>query len=400
MSTLLISMLVVPTTTFANDQTSASNKNEIAISQFTDVKPNHWAYDSIQWAHQRKIVSGYGNGRFGPNDDVSEAQFVTMVANYLGLKADYGLIDNSKKGGPHWSDDRYNAIAQYGVPLNGYFDNKIRNQPMKRGLVAQALTHLVGYETDLRGSIDFLLDNNITTGQNPQFKDKDLYKFFGTTNTLSRSQIVVFLHRLETENLNTLSQTIEQPNGQKIDVIAENGKKRVDSNLSQGKTPPVSEGNNGGGWTQNNDGSCTSSSGLTFYTNCENIINPSKPKPTTNKVSGRFKNNIKEGYVTSINGDNTFIIRDPNKDGFEGSVFVYNVFNDNTEMITTFYEIYEKDRKYIASLVLNAGFNLTEAEIIQNIDKAIKDRGKGSHTYKGYTFLFEGFGYVSIKNFY
>lgn len=241
-STLLIFTLAAPTTIFANHHTIESTKTLIASTQFTDVKADHYAYEAIQWAKSKGIVNGYGDGRFGPNDAVTEAQFVKMITNYLGLKDDYGNINKTTKGA-HWSDSSYDAIAKYGVPLNGYFDNTIRNKPMKRGLVAQVITHLVGYKTDLQGSIEFLLDNNITAGQNPQFKDKDLYQFFGTGNTLSRSQVVAFLHRLETEKLNTLSETIEKPNGKSLNEIATTGKKRVDSSISQGKTP---SNNNGG----------------------------------------------------------------------------------------------------------------------------------------------------------
>lgn len=242
-STLLIFTLAAPTTIFANHHTIESTKTLIASTQFTDVKADHYAYEAIQWAKSKGIVNGYGDGRFGPNDAVTEAQFVKMVSNYLGLKDDYGNIVKTTKGA-HWSDSAYDALAKYGVPLNGYFDNTIRNKPMKRGVVAQAITHLVGYRTDLAGSIEFLLDNNVTVGQNPQYKNTDLYKFFGTTNTLSRSQIVVFLHRLETEKLNTLSETVDSPNGKSLNEIATNGKKRVDNSISQGKTPVNNGGNN------------------------------------------------------------------------------------------------------------------------------------------------------------
>lgn len=243
-STLLIFTLAAPTTIFANHHTIESTETLIASTQFKDVKADHYAYEAIQWAKSKGIVSGYGDGRFGPNDAVTEAQFVKMITNYFNIKDTYGTINKSTKN-THWSDSAYDALAQHALPLNGYFDNTVRNKPIKRGLVAQVLTNVAGYRTDLQGSIEFLLDNNVTSGQNPQYKDSDLNKFFGVSNNLTRSQVVAFLYRMELEGLNSLSETIDKPNGKSINELATTGKKRVDNSLSQGTTPNTNN-NNGG----------------------------------------------------------------------------------------------------------------------------------------------------------
>ncbi|NLE73142.1 MAG: hypothetical protein GX604_00700 [Actinobacteria bacterium] len=52
---------------------------------FTDVKPNHPYYDAIMELASRGIVSGYGDGRFGPADPVRRAQFAKMIVGVLGL---------------------------------------------------------------------------------------------------------------------------------------------------------------------------------------------------------------------------------------------------------------------------------------------------------------------------
>lgn len=354
-----------------NDLVAHASSNTINMnvaqqegSQFTDVKADHWAYESIHWAQSKGIISGYGDGRFGPNDAVTEAQFVKMITNYLGIKDDYGNIVKTTKAS-HWSDSAYDAIAKHGVPLNGYFDNTVRNKPMKRGLVAQVITHLVGYKTDLEGSIEFLLDNKITAGQNPQFKDKDLYQFFGTGNTLSRSQVVAFLHRLETEKLNNLSESVEKPNGKSLTEIATTGKKRVDNSISQGATNKVdttnTTTNKGSGFTPNGGGNVQKP--------------PVETKPVANKVSERFIDNIKDGYEYYTPLDDEFTIMGPNKDGKLKFVFSYSdnvekklgaapgsilYHTERIDIGTSFYKDY---KKYITSLVLNSGFELTADEI-------------------------------------
>lgn len=47
-------------------------------SSFKDVDSSAWYYSAVEWAASQEIVSGYGDGRFGPTDQVSRAQIATM----------------------------------------------------------------------------------------------------------------------------------------------------------------------------------------------------------------------------------------------------------------------------------------------------------------------------------
>lgn len=56
--------------------------------QFSDVKKGDWYASAVTWASQTGIVSGYGNGLFGSEDNVTREQMATMMhryANYLAL---------------------------------------------------------------------------------------------------------------------------------------------------------------------------------------------------------------------------------------------------------------------------------------------------------------------------
>lgn len=57
-------------------------KNEIPTQvefSFTDVPVNYWASGYIGWAINNRIVSGYGDGRYGPNDFVTYEQAIKMT---------------------------------------------------------------------------------------------------------------------------------------------------------------------------------------------------------------------------------------------------------------------------------------------------------------------------------
>ncbi|WP_165452532.1 S-layer homology domain-containing protein [Paenibacillus thalictri] len=55
-------------------------------SGFTDVKADTWYSDAVAWASSNNVISGYGNGLFGPNNDISREQLCTILYNYAKLK--------------------------------------------------------------------------------------------------------------------------------------------------------------------------------------------------------------------------------------------------------------------------------------------------------------------------
>jgi hypothetical protein len=55
-----------------------------ASQTFPDVPPSHWAYDVIAAAAQAKLVQGYPNGNFGPEDPVSKEQVIAVLVRQVG----------------------------------------------------------------------------------------------------------------------------------------------------------------------------------------------------------------------------------------------------------------------------------------------------------------------------
>ena len=53
---------------------------------FADVPADNWAAGYISWAAANNIVGGYGNGKFGPDDNVTYDQALKMVCGALGYK--------------------------------------------------------------------------------------------------------------------------------------------------------------------------------------------------------------------------------------------------------------------------------------------------------------------------
>jgi len=49
---------------------------------FSDVADGKWYTDAVIWAHHNEIVSGYDDGRFGPEDSMTREQLAAMLLNY------------------------------------------------------------------------------------------------------------------------------------------------------------------------------------------------------------------------------------------------------------------------------------------------------------------------------
>ena len=81
-----------------------NESEDLAVSDnFTDVPTTHWANKYVTKAAELGIVSGYGNGKFGPDDTVNYEQAVKMIVSAAG-HSDYS---NEQGGYP----DGYLKVA-------------------------------------------------------------------------------------------------------------------------------------------------------------------------------------------------------------------------------------------------------------------------------------------------
>lgn len=57
-------------------------------NDFSDVPTKHWANTYVGKAAELGIINGYGNGKFGPSDNVTYEQAVTMIIRGIGYTED------------------------------------------------------------------------------------------------------------------------------------------------------------------------------------------------------------------------------------------------------------------------------------------------------------------------
>ena len=55
------------------------------VKDFPDVTKQYY-YDAVRWATKNKVVNGYNNGKFGPNDNITREQLAVILSNYAKYK--------------------------------------------------------------------------------------------------------------------------------------------------------------------------------------------------------------------------------------------------------------------------------------------------------------------------
>ena len=80
----------------------------VGNTPFTDVPVGHWATAYIEMAESTGIINGYGNGLFGPEDEVTYDQVVKMIVCALGYQK---KAEAMVREGQNPFPTAYNAIA-------------------------------------------------------------------------------------------------------------------------------------------------------------------------------------------------------------------------------------------------------------------------------------------------
>jgi hypothetical protein len=76
---------------------SGADLTAYTTSSFNDVEIGTWYQPAVEWAYKNSVVSGIGDGRFGPNVTITREQMAKMLRSYLASTgADVSNTDNAK----------------------------------------------------------------------------------------------------------------------------------------------------------------------------------------------------------------------------------------------------------------------------------------------------------------
>lgn len=112
-------------------------------NRFPDVEM--WAKQYINELASAGVISGYEDGTFRPDDNVTRAEFVTMlmlIAGENGTKADYTDTDG------HWAESYIAKASEYGF-ISGYEDGTFRpDNPITRAEAMVIMSKIFSLSSD------------------------------------------------------------------------------------------------------------------------------------------------------------------------------------------------------------------------------------------------------------
>ena len=117
----------------------ASVKMSLGINNFKDVKASDWYYGYVNVAADMKMINGYSDGTFRPNDKVTYSEAVTMIVRAL------GYTDLQAKPGEKWDAPYIKKMNEIRLAKNvGYFKN---SDEATRGNIAIMIWNMLNAES-------------------------------------------------------------------------------------------------------------------------------------------------------------------------------------------------------------------------------------------------------------
>ena len=201
-----------------------------ADSDFKDIKPTDWYYNSIVSLADKGIINGYTDGTFRPNNPVTTAEFLKLSLETAGIEVE-------KNTNP-WHKGVMDKSLSLGIITRDLYNKP--NEPIKRKDVAVVLAKLIEKTPSLKD--EFIAGKDLdydrfkyllydTTKLSQEYRNA-IYKLFeyqlivGTTNNkdqvfyhpdsnLTRAEIATIIERL-IEPSKRLDKYAEYPNRDSI----------------------------------------------------------------------------------------------------------------------------------------------------------------------------------------
>lgn len=134
------------TTMFARLLAEKMSADQTYSNTFSDVAKSHWAANYIGYMQQFGIITGYADGSFRPDASVTRAEFAAIASRFETLTE--GTKSFSDVPSSHWAAKYINFAATRGW-VNGYADGTFRpNNSITRAEVAAVTCRLLERNAD------------------------------------------------------------------------------------------------------------------------------------------------------------------------------------------------------------------------------------------------------------
>lgn len=148
-------------TIFSRIMTNQEDINYSNSQKYTDVKSSDWYAKYISFVSDNKIMKGYPEGDFEPNDSITRAELTAVVSRYKNLNQGENKFEDSKN---HWAED-YIGYASTAGYIVGYPDGTFKpDKNVSREEAVTMINRMLGRKVD---------DEGINNQNISKFKDLD-----------------------------------------------------------------------------------------------------------------------------------------------------------------------------------------------------------------------------------
>ena len=119
-----------------------------ASLDYDDVKAEDWYGEAVRWADSVGVVTGYGNGKFGPNDTITREQMAAMLWRYAGSPKVDGSLSSFTDGAQtsSWAQPAMIWVVEEGL-ITGAGNDRL--EPRGQATRAQAATILMRFAQNM-----------------------------------------------------------------------------------------------------------------------------------------------------------------------------------------------------------------------------------------------------------
>ncbi len=183
----------------------SSINTSVVDSPYTDVPGNHWAVSDIKTANSRNIIKGYGDGTFGPEDEVTYEQAVKMIVAMLGYEPSAmkkgGYTEENGWPNGDWASGYMQEARDLGILRNS---EMLQTAPAPRKIIAQILYNSL--EIDLTEKI------TVPGATEPLYQvqqGKNVLNYYLKLTKYEGTVIANSISRLDNEESNLMDDEIE-----------------------------------------------------------------------------------------------------------------------------------------------------------------------------------------------
>ena len=115
---------------------------------YADVRPEDWYAQAVRWADSVGVITGYGNGKFGPNDTITREQMAAMLWRYAGSPGADGTLSAFVDGAQtsDWAQPAMIWAVEQGL-ITGVGNDRL--EPRGQATRAQAATILMRFAQNM-----------------------------------------------------------------------------------------------------------------------------------------------------------------------------------------------------------------------------------------------------------